>query len=358
MSPRSRHRGLWWTFIGLVFSAVVGAGIVAGLSQRRLSEPFRGYEGERFVDVPPGMAVGAIAERLAEAGVVQDEVTFRLAVWWTGRARTLKAGEYRFDRPMTVVEVIDKIARGDVYLRPVTFPEGLTIPEMAAIFARQGLGKAESFVEAAGEAALVTDLDPEAADLEGYLFPDTYSFPRTAGAEDVVRAMVAGFRRTLDASLLAEATTQGRTVREVVTLASLIEKETAKADERALVSAVYTNRLRVGMGLQCDPTVIYALSRADLYDGNLTRENLMFDSPYNTYRYAGLPPGPIAAPGKASIEAALRPAEVGYLYFVSRNDGTHMFATTLAEHNRNVREHQVRYFRELGKTASPRAAGP
>ena len=154
--------------------------------------------------------------------------------------------------------------------------------------------------------------------------------------------MTSRFNAVFDAALRTEAQAQGRTIREVVTLASLVEKETARAEERPIVAAVYLNRLRIGMGLQCDPTVIYALERAGKYDGNLTRENLRFDSPYNTYRYAGLPPGPIAAPGRSSIEAVLRPAKVDYLYFVSRNDGTHVFATTLAEHNRNVRQWQKR----------------
>ena len=149
-----------------------------------------------------------------------------------------------------------------------------------------------------------------------------------------------------DAELRAEAQGQGRTVREVVTLASLVEKETARPEERPIVAAVYLNRLRIGMGLQCDPTVIYALERAGKYAGNLTRQDLRFDSPYNTYRYAGLPPGPIAAPGKASLEAVLRPAKVDYLYFVSRNDGSHVFATTLAEHNRNVKAWQKDFFKD------------
>jgi UPF0755 protein len=160
--------------------------------------------------------------------------------------------------------------------------------------------------------------------------------------------MTSRFLRVFDEGLRREAEAQGRTVREVVTLASLVEKETAKPEERPIVAAVYLNRLRIGMGLYGDPTVIYALEKAGKYDGNLTRENLQFDSPYNTYRYVGLPPGPIAAPGRASIEAVLRPARVDYLYFVSRNDGSHVFATTLAEHNRNVREWQKQFFKDKG----------
>ena len=182
--------------------------------------------------------------------------------------------------------------------------------------------------------------------MEGYLFPETYSLPRSAAAEDVVDAMVSQFRAAFDADLRQVAAQRGMSLRDVVTLASLIQKETGNATEHALVSAVYNNRLRIGIPLQCDPTVIYALDLDGLYDGNLTRENLQYDSPYNTYRYPGLPPGPIAAPGLAVLEAALRPADVSYLYLVSRNDGSHEFANTLREHNRNVQKFQVQYFRD------------
>ena len=158
--------------------------------------------------------------------------------------------------------------------------------------------------------------------------------------------MVAEFEKVLSPDLRAKATARGLSVRELVTLASIVEKETGVAQERPMVAAVYTNRLRIGMGLQCDPTVIYALERAGRYDGNIRREDLSINSPYNTYRYPGLPPGPIAAPGLAALEAAAAPANVPYLYFVSRNDGTHVYASTLEEHNRNVRQFQVQYFRD------------
>jgi UPF0755 protein len=164
--------------------------------------------------------------------------------------------------------------------------------------------------------------------------------------------MVAGFRKALTSDVVDAMTARGLSLRQLVTLASIVEKETANKDERPLVAAVYANRLKIGMGLQCDPTVIYALERAGRYDGNLTREDLQFDSPYNTYRYAGLPPGPIAAPGRASLAAAASPAPVRYLYFVSKNDGSHAFAETLDEHNRNVQQYQVQYFRDQRKRSS------
>ncbi|MEN3337396.1 MAG: hypothetical protein V7647_1072, partial [Acidobacteriota bacterium] len=264
----------------------------------------------------------------------------------SGSGRHLQAGEYRFDRAMTVHEVIARLARGDVYLIPITFREGLTIKQMSELFEAKGFGPAADFVAAARNAALVASFDPAAHDLEGYLFPDTYALPRHATAAQLVGRMVAGFEKVLTPELRARAAGRGLTVRGLVTLASIVEKETGKAEERPLVAAVYSNRLKTGMGLQCDPTVIFALEKAGRYNGNLTREDLHFDSPYNTYRYAGLPPGPIASPGRASLEAAANPADAPYVYFVSRNDGTHAFASTLAEHNHNVFEFQVKPFRK------------
>ena len=268
--------------------------------------------------------------------------TWRLAVWRSGQATALKAGEYRFSGAMSAADVVARLARGDVYLRAVTFREGLTIRQMAGIFEDAGFGPAKAFIAAAGDAQLVGGFDPAARNLEGYLFPDTYALPRAASAPDLVRRMVARFESVMTTDLRQAADALGLSVREVVTLASLIEKETAAPAERPLVSAVYHNRLRQGMGLQCDPTVIYALELRGRFNGNLTRADLAVDSPYNTYRYRGLPPGPIAAPGRLSLEAAVRPAPVDYVYFVSRNDGTHAFASTLAEHNRNVR-HDTRW---------------
>jgi UPF0755 protein len=247
---------------------------------------------------------------------------------------------------MTARQVADKIARGDVYFRPITFPEGLTIKQMAAAYEAKGFGPAAEFVAAARNAALVSAIDPAAKDLEGYLFPDTYKLPRTSTAPQLVARMVQDFMKALTPQIIEAAEARHLTVRQFVTLASIVEKETGNKEERPLVAAVYSNRLRIGMGLQCDPTVIYALDRAGLYAGNLTRENLQFDSPYNTYRYAGLPPGPIASPGRASLDATAHPADVSYLYFVSKNDGSHAFATTLEEHNRNVQKYQIQYFRE------------
>ena len=303
--------------------------------------PFKGYEGpEQFVDIPQGSGPASIGRRLSDAGVIRDTLGFRYEIVRSGLGRHLQAGEYRFDSPMTVKEVVAKIARGEVYLIPITFREGLTIRDMAALFEAKGLGTAADFSSLAADAQLIRPLDPAAKDLEGYLFPSTYAMSRHATAAQLVPRMVAGFEKALTPEIRSAAEARGLSVRALVTLASIVEKETGKPEERPLVAAVYSNRLKIGMALQCDPTVIYALQRADRYNGNLTRENLQFDSPYNTYRYAGLPPGPIANPGAASLEAAAHPASVPYLYFVARGDGSHAFATNLEEHNRNVDEFQ------------------
>ena len=326
----------------LVAGVVVGAAFI----WQRIREPYKGFAGaEQFIEVEPGAGAPAIGRRLVDAGVVRDPFTFRAALWWTGRSQDLQAGEYRFDQPIAAVDVIERIARGSVYARPLTFPEGLTIEEMARVYESRGFGTASSLVMAARNPSLIRDLDPGAPDLEGYLFPETYMLTRGTSAPRLVQLMVERFRATYTDALRSQARAQELTTRQVVTLASLVEKETARPEERPMVAAVYRNRLRIGMGLQADPTVIYALEKAGRYDGNIRRSDLAFDSPYNTYRYPGLPPGPIAAPGKASLEATLAPADVPYLYFVSRNDGSHVFSQTLAEHNRNVREFQVLYFR-------------
>jgi UPF0755 protein len=330
----------------LVFLAVVGAAVLGWLFFRGLQEPYRGFAGdEQFVEIPAGTGTAGIGRLLVGAGVVPDELTFRLAVATSGQAARLQAGEYRFAEPATPMAVVERLARGDVFVRRLTIREGLTIAEMADVFEARGFGRAADFTAAAADPAPIADLDPEARDLEGYLFPETYTLPRTATAATLVARMVDRFRSVAGPEFRRAARESSLTLRQVVTLAALVEKETGAAEERPLVAAVYRNRLRIGMPMQADPTLIFALMKAGRYDGNIRKADLMFDSPYNTYRYRGLPPGPIAAPGRAALEAVLAPAAVPYLYFVSRNDGSHAFADTLTEHSRNVRRFQVEYFR-------------
>ena len=328
--------------IRFVVVIVLLAACAGGFIFWRLSTPYRGFAGnEIFVDLPTGTGVSEIARRLAAAGVVADPYTFRLAAHLAHDDRRLRAGEYRFSDAATPGAVAARLARGDVYTRPVTFPEGLNIAEMAMVYERTGLGTADAFREAAANVSLGAAFDPDAATREGYLFPETYPLSRHASAADLVAAMVARFERVFDADLRASAAAEHMTVRDLVTLASLVELETAQPAERPLVAAVFRNRLRLGMPLQCDPTVVYALMQAGTWRGMIHKVDLQINSPYNTYRVTGLPPGPIASPGRASLEAAAHPADVAYLYFVSRNDGTHAFAATLAEHNRNVALYQL-----------------
>jgi UPF0755 protein len=336
--------------LALIFVVVflVGAPVLVGtLMWTRITERYKGYEGaEQFVEIPRGARAAEIRRRLVDARVVEGDLTMRAALLWSGKASSLKAGEYRFDRAVSALEVVDRLARGDVYSRRLTFPEGLTMRDMAQLFAMHGIGPADDFLRAARDPAAIHDLDPRAPDLEGYLFPETYTVSRGTSAGELVAAMVARFRENFPDTARQQAEQAGFTVRQLVTLASLVEKETARAEERPMVAAVYRNRLRIGMGMQADPTVIYALQLAGRYHGNIRKVDLDFDSPYNTYRFRGLPPGPIAAPGRAALDAALAPADVPFLYFVSRNDGSHVFAETLAEHNRNVQEYQVLYFQK------------
>jgi UPF0755 protein len=349
----------WLVRLSVLFVVVAGAAV--WVLYERTREPFRGYTAaEQFIDVTPGQGSMTIGRRLVEAGVVRDELTFRIALLISGQARDLKAGEYRFDQSLSALQVIDRLAKGDVYTQPLTFAEGLTIAEMAKVFEERGFGSAQEFSQAAKETSLIRDLDSAARDLEGYLFPETYTLPRRALAADLVKQMVSLFKRKFDDDLRAAATASGLSIREVVTLASLVEKETAQVSERPLVAAVYHNRLAQHMPMQADPTVIYALEKSGRFNGNLRRDDLQLDSPYNTYRYAGLPPGPIASPGLDSLKAAVHPADVKHLYFVSRNDGTHVFADTLDEHNRNVATWQLDFFRKrrAQQSAAPKPQPP
>ncbi len=283
-----------------------------------------------FVLVKPKSSTRAIAAQLEQAGVIRNAYAFLLVHALKGRS-TLKAGEYEFDHPASVLEVYERMARGDVYFHTVVIPEGYNIFDIAQALESSGLVKKEEFLEIArGERTLIADLDPQAPSLEGYLFPDTYHFSRTQSAKDMAAAMVKRFRQE------AQALSLTGNFHHVVTMASIVEKETAVASERPMVAGVFENRLAKRIGLATDPSVIYAALLVGRYRGAIHQSDLAFDSPYNTYKYSGLPPGPIANPGRASLEAAMRPQPSEYLYFVADNKGGHNFARTIDEHNRNV----------------------
>jgi UPF0755 protein len=355
---RRRRRRLGCTLL-LLLLAVLAAGAAVGFGWWVL-RPYQGYAGaEKLVDVAPGTGVGRILEQLQREGVVASAGVARAYLVYVLKNPPVQAGEYRFAGPMTFPEVLRKLIRGDVVSRTVTVVEGFTMEDIAAQLAQAGAGSREAFLERMRSPALIADLDPAATDLEGYLFPETYRFRIGTSEAEIVATMVKTFRSRFERHvrpMLAGVTgVPAVPVREVVTLASIVEKEARASAERPIIAGVYRNRLRRHMGLDADPTVIFALRRLGRWDGTIHHDDLRVDSPYNTYRYAGLPPGPICSPGLASLEAAARPAEVPYLYFVSRNDGTHVFAATLEEQNRNVDLWQRRYWRE--RRARERAQG-
>jgi UPF0755 protein len=288
--------------------------------------------------VAQGAGVLDIGRQLQQLGLVRHPEVFRFYVLSRGETGRLRAGEYALEGSMSLEQIVDKLVRGDVVRHVVTFPEGTNLEDMARLAAVKGI-PVEAFLAAARNPELIKDLDPDARDLEGYLFPDTYDIPRGAEpAAQLVARMVRRFRAVMAPELTR--LPSGRTLRQVVTLASIVETETARPEERPRVAAVFLNRLQRRMPLQTDPTVIYALRKVGTYDGNIRKGDLDVDSPYNTYRFPGLPPGPIASPGRASLQAALHPAESRELYFVSRNDGSHQFSETLAEHERWVNLYQ------------------
>jgi UPF0755 protein len=295
---------------------------------------------DTYVEFAPGTSTRQIARDLETQGIIRNRYSFdvlRLAMGWSSGG-TLKAGEYRFDHPARVTEVYDRIVRGDVFTISVTIPEGSNIFDIAARVEAAQLGTKEAFEQAAmhnGE--LIHDLDPRAASLEGYLFPDTYEFGRQTTAVQMVTAMVKRFRIAAE-SLGLRKGPQGN-VHRVVTVASLIEKETPIEKERPLVASVFENRLAQGMPLATDPSVIYAALLEGRYRGTIYQSDLDSDSSYNTYKHAGLPPGPICDPGLSALHAALHPAETNYLYFVAASadpSGHSRFAATLEEHQKNV----------------------
>jgi UPF0755 protein len=325
-------------------AALLGAFVYYGYERAR--KPYKGFpEQEIFYTVTPGISSTSIAEALEKKGVIDDARIFLAALWYRGSTQRLQAGEYRFSEPASTFEVIDRLERGDVFYLTVTVPEGLTLVETAALFANKGLGDAEELREVFSRSELIAALDPEATNLEGYLFPETYQLPRRPSAEEIARAMVSHFKRVFDTTRQKKAEARELSPRELVTLASIVEKETGQAGERPLIASVFWNRIRRGMPLQSDPTIIYALKLEDRYDGNLRRTDLEMDSPYNTYLHKGLPPGPIASAGLESIDAVLDPPETEFYYFVSKNDGSHHFSKTLREHNQAVRKYQIEYFR-------------
>ena len=299
----------------------------AGYLMFRLVRPYQRFSGVTYLEFARGTSTGEMAGRLVEAGIVRSRWDFWLARLAT-RGRTLQAGEYRFAAPASALEVVRRIARGDVFYYELVVPEGKNMFDIAAAVEQLGLFPASEFLAAARNPALIRDLDPAAPSLEGYLFPNTYRLNHSTTPERLCRMMTGKFREEWK-SLHSR-----RDVHQIVTLASLVEREGKLPEERPLIAAVFENRLRIGMKLDCDPTTIYAALIEGRYRGTIYRSDLASDQPYNTYRHAGLPPGPIANPGLESLQAVLAPAESVALYFVLRpgDSGAHEFSRNIAQH--------------------------
>jgi len=321
-----------------LLTAVVLVPALTGWLARELAAPAgRGSEAV-FFEVEKGWSARRVIDGLRDRGLVRSSFPLRLACRLFCPEARFKAGEYLFSPALKAKDALLRIIGGRIHLQPVTVPEGLTGHEIAELLRPDDPEGSEAFRRAFLDVGLIFDWDPRAKDLEGYLFPETYHLPRRASEADIAAAMVAEFREVFDVGRRRRAAELGMSVRDVVTLASLIEEETALPDERPLISAVFHNRLKIGMKLDCDPTVVYALKREGRYGGRLLLRDLKFESPYNTYAHAGLPPGPISNPGKTSIDAALHPAPENYLYFVAQGDGGHRFSRTLGEHLDAVRK--------------------
>ena len=337
----------------LILVAVLGA---AGWFAWAVLTPTE-LSGQVFVMLRPGYSTHRIAAELKNAGVIRSEEAFVL--WhYVHRKRSLKAGEYLFDKPANIIDLQKRLRRGDVYFHTVVVPEGYTIFDIARAVEAAGLGPADDFLKVAQQdTALIADFAPLARSLEGYLFPDTYQFSRLMTMHDMAAAMVKQFRQVAHQISLIQATTDAKEaklrvvvdpardtpeagvpsdIERTVIVASIVEKETAVPEERPLAASVYYNRLAKNIALDADPSIIYAELLAGTYQGALHHADMQFHSPYNTYRNPGLPPGPIGNPGRSALEAAMHPAQSDYYYFVADAQGHHRFARTLEEHNKNV----------------------
>ncbi|MEO8099923.1 MAG: endolytic transglycosylase MltG [Acidobacteriota bacterium] len=345
MTRRRRKVIRWLVSTAVLLVLVAGAALATGY--HLLSKPYRGFETEKMLQIPRGLSTREMAKQLAEAGVIEHEWMF-LAARAAQPKAVLQAGEYQFLDVASVWDVFDRIRRGDVYTFEFTVPEGSNIWDIARLLETQGIMYEKDFLAAASDPSPIRDLAPEAQSLEGYLFPATYRLSHKTTAQELCHMMVEQFRR------------QWRNVggemppHEMVTLASLVEEETGVSSERGMVAGVFTNRLRIGMALACDPTVMYAARLQGRYRGVIYKADLLRDHPYNTYKNAGLPPGPISNPGKASLEAALHPAVTEALYFVAKPDASgHVFSKTSAAHSRAVQEYRdAAQIRKAARTAA------
>jgi len=326
-------------FTGIVILVLAGAGFYVFTDLTAYAQhPQKEGQAEKIVEILPGQGFSAVVQTLEKEGIINDSMRFRIIARVKGYDRQIKAGEYLLSLSLSPLEILETIAKGKTYLRRFTIPEGYTMRQIAVAAEQAGLGTESEFMRVCSDAEFIKKSGINADSLEGYLFPDTYFFPKSTGIPNILMTMIRRFRSVFTAQWEKRAQEMGFSVHEIVTLASIIEKETGIAAERPLISSVFHNRLKKKMRLQTDPTVIYGI---DNFDGNLTRKHLETLTPYNTYQIRGLPPGSIASPGEKSLQAALWPAKTDYLYFVSKGDKTHEFSTNLEDHNRAVRKYQL-----------------
>jgi peptidoglycan lytic transglycosylase G len=347
-----------WRRLGLLaLLAIAALGAGAGWLESQISRPYRGHRPEKvFVELPRGTSRWKIAGILRRDDVIRSRLAFALYSVWHFRKRP-QAGEYLIDRPMDSREVFWKIAHGRVFVHVVTVPEGWTMYDIAGELDRQGICSKGDFLAAAHDTSLISDLAPHASSLEGFLFPSTYEFTRHTTCGEIAQRMVGDFRTVWEAIETGDAShPSGLTTEQVVTLASLVERETPNQDERPLIAGVFYNRLSRGYPLQCDPTVQYAMEMDGRPVKDVRPSDLRVNSPYNTYRHRGLPPGPIANPGEASLRAALNPQHSEYLYFVANGLGGHYFSRTLAEQDRNINRLRHRLAQEAAADVDPEPA--
>lgn len=328
---------LRWLLLLCALLALLVGGSVAVVSQRLA--PAAAEAPEVLFTVHPGDPLSRVARRLAEDGLVRDARAVEWLARWRGAAGSLRVGEYRLQASLTPGEILARLTAGRVATYEVAIPEGFTAVQVAARLEEAGLADSQAFVRAVEDAELARELGVPANRLEGYLYPETYRLPRGLSAEAVVEVMVEQFQQVW-AEFAPHAAARGLSLHEVVTLASIVEKETGAAEERPRIASVFANRIARRMRLESDPTVIYGIPD---FDGNLRRRDLENEeNPYNTYRIAGLPPGPIASPGREALAAVVDPEQSDYLFFVSKNDGTHAFSRTYREHVNNVNRYQLR----------------
>ena len=333
-----RHRLKSRVMVILAVMLVTGI-IFAAFVYQYATTPASASPDEQVVEIKPGMTLKKVAHFLADKELLKEPSNFMLYTYLQGEQNRIQAGEYRLSPSMPPREILEALTSGMAVLYVVTIPEGYRITEIADLLEAKGLAEKAAFIEATRNRELLDSMHIPSGSLEGYLYPETYRFSKAAGARRIVQTLLDTFKeRVLQPERVQQVEAMQFTFHEIVTLASLIEKETGLGKERTLISSVFHNRLIKKMRLQTDPTVIYAM--AD-FDGNIRKKDLSIDSPYNTYKHFGLPPGPIASPGLESIQAAMNPEESAFLYFVSRKNGSHQFSTNYKDHTRAVRKYQL-----------------